>query len=92
MLFGVNTVTGAWNLWEARKDPNGRTKRWVHGLLMMAADAGFLATAMLAPGDDFAENGGSLSDRRSTHRTVAFTSIGIGTVGYLVMLLGTVTS
>jgi Rieske Fe-S protein len=46
---------------------------------MMAADAGFLATAMLAPGDDFAENGGSLSDRRSTHRAVAITSIGLGT-------------
>jgi hypothetical protein len=88
VLFGINTVTGAWNLWEARKDPNGRTKRWVHGLLMMAADAGFLATAMLAPGDDDYENGGSLSGSRSTHRTVAFTSIGIGTVGYLVMLLG----
>lgn len=87
-LFGVNTVTGAWNLWEARKDPNGRTKRWVHGLLMMAADAGFFATAMLAPGDDFEENGGSLSDRRSTHRAVAFTSIGLGTAGYLIMLLG----
>ena len=87
-LFGINTVTGAWNLWEARKDPNGRTKRWVHGLLMMAADAGFFATAMLAPGDDFSENGGSLSDQRSTHRTVAITSISIGTVGYLVMLLG----
>ena len=26
-LFGVNTVTGVWNLMEARKDPNGRTKR-----------------------------------------------------------------
>lgn len=88
VLFGINTVTGAWNLWEARKDPNGRTRRWVHGLLMMAADAGFLATSMLAPGNDFSENGGSLSDRRSTHRTVAFTSIGIGTAGYLVMLLG----
>src|SRR5947207_13035786 len=23
-LFGVNTVTGAWNMWESRKDPHGR--------------------------------------------------------------------
>ena len=44
-LFGVNTVTGAWNLFgEGRKDPNRRTLRLVHGLLMMAADVGFVAT------------------------------------------------
>ena len=40
-LFGVNTVTGAWNLFgEGRKDPHGRTLRLVHGLLMMAATSG----------------------------------------------------
>ena len=34
-LFGVNTVTSAWNLFgEGRKDPNHRTLRLVHGLLM----------------------------------------------------------
>ena len=33
-LFGVNTVTGIWNLSEGRKDPNHRTKRTVHGILM----------------------------------------------------------
>ena len=26
VLFGVNTFTGAWNLWEGRKDPNHRTQ------------------------------------------------------------------
>src|SRR6476619_5326575 len=41
VLFGVNTVTGVWNLIEARKDPNGRTRRLLHGILMLAADAGF---------------------------------------------------
>lgn len=82
-LFGVNTVTGVWNLIEARKDPNKRTQRWVHGLLMLAADGGFLATAAVAPGDDRNEAGS-----RSTHRAVAFTSIGLASAGYLVMLLG----
>ncbi len=48
-LFAVNSVTGVWNLIEARHDPNGRRLRTVHGILMLAADAGFLATAMLAP-------------------------------------------
>ena len=49
-LFAVNTVTGAWNLFgEGRKDPHGRTLRIVHGLLMMAADAGFVATSLSGP-------------------------------------------
>jgi hypothetical protein len=89
-LFAVNSVTGAWNLWEARKDPNGRKRRVLHGILMLAADAGFAATAAVAPGDDDGERGAgySFADARSRHRTVALTSIGIGTVGYLVMLIG----
>ncbi len=88
-LFAVNTVTGVWNLWEGRKDPSNRKLRIAHGLLMLAADAGFLATAAVAPGDDFRERGFSdYSNRRSTHRAVALTSIGIGTAGYLLMLFG----
>jgi hypothetical protein len=79
VLFGVNTVTGAWNLWEGRKDPSRRARRLTHGLLMLGADAGFLATAMLAPGD----GGGN----RSTHRAVALTSMGVATASYLFMLL-----
>jgi hypothetical protein len=43
-LFGINTVTGVWNLWESRKDPNGRTRRVVLSILMLASDAGFVAT------------------------------------------------
>ncbi len=83
-LFGVQAVTGVWNLVEARKDPHGRTRRMVHGILMLASGAGFAITPMLAPDDDFF--GGS--DRRSLHRNVAITSIAIGTVGYLTMLFG----
>jgi hypothetical protein len=82
VLFGVNTVTGVWNLAEGRKDPNHRTKRMIHGILMATADAGFVATGMLAP-DDEGEGGGN----RSTHRTVALTSMGIATVAYLMMLI-----
>lgn len=80
-LFGVNTVTGVWNLWEGRKDPNHRTKRMLHGFLMLGADAGFLATGALAPDN---EGGGD----RSLHRTVAITSMGIATASYLIMLIG----
>lgn len=87
-LFAVNTVTGAWNLWEGRKDPNGRRRRWVHGLLMMAADVGFLATASLAPETESEGWWRDFQGRKSTHRTVALTSIGLATAGYLTMVFG----
>src|SRR5690606_9374343 len=41
IVFTTNTVTGLWNLIESSKNPEGRTRRWVHGLAMLAADAGF---------------------------------------------------
>src|SRR5215472_12521674 len=34
-LFGVNAVTGIWNLWESRHDENGRTWRVAHSVLML---------------------------------------------------------
>ena len=83
VLFTVNTVTGIWNLSEGRKDPNHRTKRMVHGLLMAAAGAGFVATGVMAP-DNEGEGGGTSA---STHRAVALTSMGVATVGYLMMLI-----
>ena len=83
-LFAVNTVTGVWNLVEARKDPVGRGRRLAHGLLLLGADAGFAATAALGPESEHGESNGS----RSTHRAVAFTSIGMATAGYLIMLFG----
>ena len=84
VLFGVNTVTGVWNLWEGRKDPHGRTRRIVHSVLMLAADAGFTMTAALAPESEH----GNFRDDRSAHRTAAIASIGLGTAGYLIMLFG----
>ena len=83
-LFAVNTVTGVWNLVEARKDPNHRKRRLVHGLLMLGADVGFVTTAALGPESEHGSSEGS----RAAHRAAAFTSIGLATTGYLVMLLG----
>jgi hypothetical protein len=83
-LFAVNTVTGTWNLIEARKDPEHRGRRLAHGLLMLGADAGFLATAALGPETEHGER----DDSRAAHRAMAFTSIGMATVGYLIMLFG----
>lgn len=83
-LFAVNTTTGVWNLIESRKDPNHRGKRLAHGLMMLAADAGFLATAALGPESEHGRSEGS----PSTHRAVAFTSIGLAGASYLFMLVG----
>ena len=82
-LFTVNTVTGGLNLLEARKDPEDRTRRTVHALLMMAADAGFVATALLAPDDDPAP---VPIDPPRPHRTIAFASMGAALVSYAIML------
>ena len=80
VLFGANTVTGVWNLWDARQDPNGRTSRMVHGLGMLVADAGFLAAG--AMGHPAVQNGSI----RSLHRTIALSSMGVAVVSYAIML------
>jgi hypothetical protein len=85
-LFGVETVTGLWNMFgkEGRMDKEGRKLRLVHGLLMLAADVGFVATTASAPNRDAA----SYADSKATHRNLAIASISVGTAGYLLMLLG----
>jgi hypothetical protein len=88
-LFAVNTVTGAWNMFgEGWRDRDGRTLRLVHGLLMMAADVGFLATSATGPNSD--GRGGALTfeSDKVTHRNIAIASVSVGTAGYLLMLIG----
>jgi hypothetical protein len=77
-LVAVNTVTGVWNLWEARKDPNGRTRRTLHAVTMLLADAGFVATAALAEDE---------GDGAGAHRTVAISSMGLATLSTAMMWL-----
>ena len=84
-LFGVNSVTGAWNLLESRAAP-GHTKRLVHGLLMLASEGGFVASALTAPGHSRTALV-NFDANKATHRDVAFVSMGVGTAGYLLMLL-----
>jgi hypothetical protein len=81
VVFVANTVTGAWNFWDSRKDPNGRTRRDIHSALMLASDVGFLLTAASA-GD--AQR--SLSKAR-THRAFAISSIAISAIGSGMMWL-----
>jgi len=81
LLFAVNTVTGLWNLYDARHDPAGRTRRYLHALSMLAADAGFLYTASLA-GDAREEQSSA-----NQHRNAALVSMGIATASTLMMWL-----
>ena len=84
-LFAVNSVTGVMNLWEARNDPNHYKLKLFHGVLMLGADAGFVATFATGPGG---RNSALNTSQRPTHRTIALTSIGLATGSYLIMLLG----
>lgn len=79
-LFGVNTVTGLWNLKESWKNPVGRGRRTTHVLLMLAADAGFTATGIMG---STATDGTPDAARR--HRNVGLASMGVATVAASMM-------
>jgi hypothetical protein len=81
-LFALNTVTGIWNLHEGWGDPSQKKLRVTHGVLMLAADAGFAYSAFAAPGRR------ADVSTHSTHRNVAYFSISAATAGYLIMLFG----
>lgn len=86
VLFGVNTITGLWNLWDARDDPSGRTRRMVHSILMLASDAGFVATGMLAPErEEGFSNYTDFQHRVNLHRGVAIGSFALSTIGGAMM-------
>ena len=78
-LFVVNTTTGLWNLWEIRND-GGSTRRTLHVLSMLGADAGFVAVGIM--GSNAVE--GNPADARA-HRNVAFASMGLATIGVSLM-------
>jgi len=83
-LFGLNTVTGVWNLWDSRHESQGRARRYIHAALMLASDAGFVATEAVAPGRRLALRDPS---RRTLHRTLALSSMGLALGGYGMMLI-----
>lgn len=81
-VFGVNTVTGLWNLWDARHDPEGRKRRIIHSVLFLAADAGFAYAGSIG------EQARNDSEIRSKHRAVALYSMGVSYTSMMIMLLG----
>lgn len=84
-LFAVNTVTGGLNAIEARKDPEEKNRRTLHSVLMLIADAGFVATGMLA-GENENEDGGFRGSNNNLHRNVALASMGTALVSCAIML------
>jgi hypothetical protein len=81
-VFTVNTVTGLWNLWDSRSVPQGRTRRTIHTILMLASDAGFTYTGIKLSNE--AEN--SL-EKRKQHRNLAYASMGVAIAGSGMMLI-----
>ena len=82
LLFGANSVTGYWNLWEGRHDPNGRTRKIIHSLLFTAASGGFVYA-----GTQLANDAEQSQAKRRDHRNVALASMGVSTASWLIMLL-----
>jgi hypothetical protein len=80
-LFGVNTITGVWNLWDSRQDPNGRTRRILHSVLMIASDAGFAAAGAYTPGHAHFTDYNAYLHREHVHRGLAIGSIALSTIG-----------
>ena len=81
-VFGLNTVTGLWNLWDSRSVPQGRTRRTIHTLLMLASDAGFTYA-----GVRLSEQAENSLDKRRQHRAWAYGSMATAVAGAGMMVL-----
>ena len=79
-VFTLNTVTGLWNLWDSREVPQGRARRTVHALLMLASDAGFTYA-----GVRLSEQAETSVDKRREHRKWAYGSMATALTGVGVM-------
>jgi hypothetical protein len=79
-IFGVNTVTGLWNLWDSRHTPEHRWLRYSHAAVMLGADAAFAYTGIKLSQE--AENS---FVKRDQHRKVALYAIGASTISGVVM-------
>jgi hypothetical protein len=81
VLFGMNTLTGVWNLIEGRKDPEGRGKRILHGVMFLAAGAGF--AYVTAAGDNIQSTGRG----NHWHRDIALGSMAVSVTSWALMAL-----
>lgn len=81
VVFVSNTVTGAWNFWDSRKDPKGKLRRDIHSAIMLASDIGFLWTAASAG------NAKRSLQQARHHRAIAIGSISLSAIGSGMMWL-----
>ena len=79
-VFTVNTITGTWNLWDSRSVQDGRTRRYLHAVSMLAADAGFTWA-----GAKLSEEAETSFAKRRLHRTVALSSMAVAAVSGVMM-------
>jgi hypothetical protein len=81
-MFTVNTVTGVWNLWDSRSVKRGRVLRTVHALAMLTADGAFTYA-----GAKLSNEAETSADKRSLHRTIALSAMGLTAASGLAMKL-----
>ena len=81
-MFTVNTVTGAWYWWDSGSASQGRVLRTLHALTMLGSDAAFTYA-----GIKLSDEAETSSAKRSQHRTVALSAMGVTVVSGLAMKL-----
>jgi hypothetical protein len=79
-IFGVNTVTGLWNLWDSRAVEDHRWLRLSHAAVMLGADAAFAYT-----GIKLADDAGFSLENRRRHRNTALYAISASVASGVVM-------
>jgi hypothetical protein len=86
-IFAVNTVTGLLNLSEASKIKQGKKRRTVHTILMLASTAGFIYSGTQAPTTDEVDERIANGTRGgwTRHKASAWASMSVATIGYLMM-------
>ena len=88
-IFTFNTVTGVWNLVEAGKVESGKSRRWVHSIMMLVSSAGFIYAAQIAPStaDIDARIAAGKRGGWTPHKRAAVASIGLATVAHAMMFI-----
>ncbi len=88
-IFTINTVTGLLNYGESKKLKQGRKRRLVHTALMLASDVGFIYSGIHAPSTSDIDERIAAGKRGgwTPHKVSAWASMGVATVGYLMMYI-----
>ncbi len=88
-LLALNTVTGVANLAEASRVKQGKTRRWVHSIIMLASDAAMIYGIAKAPTLDQIDARIAAGKRGgwTPHKSFTAASLSLATAGYLMMFI-----